>query len=83
MSVKRDQVATESPWPFVVGDVVQLKSGGGKMVVAELMCGGKVRVVAWSVIPSHEEGYIWETDLDPVLLHRVAPVRSDEDEIPF
>lgn len=73
-----------SPWPFIVGDVVQLKSGGGKMVVTELLCRGLVRALYWNDAQSlPDEGFIWSADLDPALLHRVEPVRSDADEIPF
>ncbi|CAA0096163.1 Uncharacterised protein [Starkeya nomas] len=74
-----------SPWPFFVGDVVQLKSGGGKMVVSELLCLGKVRVIYWNDAVTDRDlgGFLHDADLDPKLLHRVEPVRSDADTIPF
>jgi uncharacterized protein YodC (DUF2158 family) len=33
--------------PFEVGDIVRLKSGGGVMVVSELMCASMVRCTYW------------------------------------
>lgn len=73
------QHSKPSPWPFAVGDVVQLKSGGGSMVVSELLCRGHIRCLYWCDAADRDVGHIRGDDFPPGLL-RLAP---PEEEIPF
>lgn len=69
--------------PFEVGDVVQLKSGGGKMVVEEIKCRGYLSCIYWLDGPPHADtGAFRYVDLHCTLLHKVDPVPT-QDDLPF
>lgn len=73
------------PYPFQIGDLVQLKSGGHRMVVTGLSCSegtcgdpykGKLQQVsvAWSTQSQMEGDDISEEDLDPAVLMIFQPM---------
>jgi hypothetical protein len=86
--VTGDEPEAAWPYPFQIGDLVELKSGGHRMVVTGLQCSegtcgdpykGELRLVevAWSIQSQMDGDDISREELDPRLLQPAVEIAHE------